>query len=175
MEIHAGIDLSLRSTGISILRDDGKLLDFCLVSHTEKDEELLVKNAVSILLFLKKFDPDRITIEGLSFGAISGSKDILQGNFWFLRCNIWKSFIRVPVEIVAVSRWRKYVIPKERARILKVSGEKFWQKEECVRKLPKDVRERFDKYLKENKFPKKCLYDLTDSYWIANYSLLTDK
>jgi len=171
--IHAGIDLSLRSTGLTILKD-GELADFSLVSNEQQGEELVVANSTDILDFLQKHKPDKITIEGLAFGGKSGSMDIIQGNHWFLRCSIWLLFIDVPVEIVAVSRWRKYVIPKERAKVLRDLGEKEWQKKECVDKLPLNVKEEFERYIKANGFSKKQIYDLTDSYWISKYAVLTE-
>ena len=80
------IDLSLRSTGVVILNDLGILEDFRIVANKEKDEELVIKNSKDILEFVKGRWIEHVAIEGLSFMSVSASKDLIAGNFWFLRC-----------------------------------------------------------------------------------------
>lgn len=168
---HAGIDLSLRSTGISILDDNQRIVDCTLVCNPDQDEEVLIKNSVDIISFLNWYQPKFINLEGLSFGSLSSSKDILAGNFWYLRVALKQNFPDSNIKIVAVSSWRKYVLTKEFVRELKKQDlPKGWQKTECLKKLPEDVREKFEKYIHDNKLPKKSIFDLTDSYWIATFS-----
>lgn len=170
---YCGIDLSMRSTGVVILDDGGHLIDYTLVSYPDDDESLLLKNTARIITFIQKYENNLngIALEGLAFLAKSAQKDIIAGNFWYLRCNLLLTFPELHVKIVPVTTWRKYIIDKERAKELRKTKEKDWAKKECVSKLPNDIRIIFEKYLKDNKFKKESLYDLTDSYFIAKWCL----
>jgi len=168
--------LSLRSTGVTILDEKQDIVDYIVVSNPEAGEELIVKNSDDILAFLLKYHPKTINLEGLSFGSKSSSKDIIAGNFWYLRVKIRELLPESELKVVAVSSWRKYVIPKELAAQLKKENKqpKGWQKVVCVDRLPQNVRVLFDEYLKTNRPPKATskmpLYDLTDSYFLALHS-----
>ena len=98
-----GIDLSLRSTGLFI--DD----QYKLIQTDPKkvnDEALLIYNANAILDFIKETKPDYINLEGLSLGSISSSMDIICGNFWYLRTEIFKVYPNLKVNIIPVKSWR---------------------------------------------------------------------
>jgi len=192
-KIHASIDLSLRSTGITIMDEAQNLLDCRIVSNLElKNESLIIKNTNDIINFIKEYeDISSIFIEGLSFMGISNSKDLIYGNFWGLRCALHLTFIdkSVNIEIIPVTQWRKEVISKERQQELKETLGKYvikknkkgkevkkfvmpvdWLKEECVRVLPENIRNVFEEYVKRCGFKKKSIYDLTDSFWLNKWS-----
>lgn len=101
--MRAGIDLSLRSTGIAI--DTPGIHTFRLVKLTEYDEEeLLLRSCKRIMSILREFGVTQVNLEGLSFGSVSSSKDIIAGNFWMLRCALHEAGIEV--NILPVSMWR---------------------------------------------------------------------
>jgi len=98
-----GIDLSLRSTGLFI---DGK---YKLIQADPKkinEEALLVYNAKSILDFIKETKPDYVNLEGLSLGSVSSSMDIICGNFWYLRTEIFKAYPDLKINVIPVKTWR---------------------------------------------------------------------
>lgn len=173
MEYYASIDLSMRSTGVVILDKEGNLIDYTLVSNIEDNESLIIKNASHIINFLQKHERylKKITLEGLAFLAISGMKDVIYGNFWYLRCTLMLTFPSIYVTIVPVTQWRKDVISKERAKELKITKDKAWAKKECVAKLPIEVSDKFREYILSNKFKKDSIYDLTDAYHLCMFSL----
>ena len=174
----ASIDLSLRSTGICITDEKGSLIEYQLISNMEeKNEQLVIKNTKDIIHFLKDYDTDlkHIVIEGLAFMGVSSSKDIIYGNFWYLRCLLYLTFPDIPVTIVTVTQWRKPFISKERAKELKDSfkenpkAKKDWQKKECVRILPEELKIKFEDYIKKLGVKKDAIYDLSDSYFIGQW------
>ena len=187
----ASIDLSLRSTGICITDEDGTLIEYQLVSNpTEKNEELVIKNTRDIIRFLKNYDTDlkHIVIEGLAYMGVSASKDLIAGNFWNLRCILRLTFPDIPVTIVPVTEWRKLYISKERAKELKESFKELptdtkeekkakknlktdWQKKECVRILPEEMKAKFLDYIEKLDVKKESIYDLTDAYFIGQWSV----
>ena len=122
-----------------------------------------------------------IAIEGLPYAANSSSKDLLWSNYWIIRCEIFKKLKDVTLDIYQVVSWRAPVIPAPRAKEIKLLIEQKkekkgdWQKRECVRVLPNEVREDFDEYIKKKGKKlakgKESMYDLTDAYWIAIFKL----
>lgn len=166
----ASIDASMRCTGISIMDKKGNLVDFCIVSNKDDtDLELLEYNKEGVIDFLLKYKGDLtdIIIEGLAFGAKCKRTDILFSNYWFIRYFISKEFgDSVNYIVYPVTTWRKTFISKERAREVKANKEnkKGWQKKECVGLLDEDVKLSFELYIKENKFKKDAIFDLTDSF-----------
>jgi hypothetical protein len=115
-----GIDLSMRSAGLC--GRSGVLADFKQLKTD--DEQLLVEVAAEIRAFLKKHCPDTVNLEGLSFGSISGSKDIIAGLFWYVRCMIYTDFPEIKVNIVPVLSWRSPLFDKaERKQIKEYTAE----------------------------------------------------
>ncbi len=173
------LDISMRSTGVVVLSDDGKMVDFSIVSSkTITDEELMEHNITAILKFLEPYKEKigSIVIEGLAFMGVCRRKDLLYGNYWVIRYFLWQVFgDNVEYNHYTVSQWRKSVISKERAKEIKEAGndKKGWQKIECVGRLPEGIKLAFETYVKENKSVKKdAIYDLTDSYFMAKFKLL---
>lgn len=176
------IDLSLRSTGAVAIDDEKNLIDFALVKSCNKPckyaevfngEELISYNTKRIMEFIEKKSMnsiDAILIEGLSFGSLSGSKDILAGNFWYLRVRLKERFPGVPIHIIPVQTWRNKILSKQDREIAKGLYGKKWAKQAVVEKLPKrKVKERFLEHIKAHGYCKDSLFDLADAYGIGIY------
>jgi hypothetical protein len=174
----ASIDASMRSTGVCVVNEKGDLVDFCIVSNKDAtDLELLEYNIEGVMDFLLKHKGDLtdIIIEGLAFGAKCKRADILFSNYWFMRYFISKEFgDSVNYNVYPVTTWRKTFISKERAKEVKDRGEnkKGWQKKECVGLLDEEVKVAFELYVKENKFKKDAIFDLTDSFLQGKHHVL---
>lgn len=192
---YVSIDLSMRSTALVAMDDDGSINYKLVISDSKKinDEQLLMYNAIEIVDFINKHKPKYVGLEGLSFGSISGSKDIIAGNFWYVRTQIYQH-CDVELEIIPVLTWRSPLFDKEERKTLK-------ENDKLVKQLKKDMKEIKSKteksrILKENEelilkasikyltweklpvnirnmfqevgFTKGC-FDLTDAYFIANH------
>lgn len=123
--IKIGLDISLRSTGVVVLEDD-KIKTFQIFDPEPsiKEEELLIKNAKDISEFIHMVSENstgKIGIEGFSFGAISGSKDMLFANTWMVRCALKQLGIldRFKLSIIPVTSWRSPLFNKEERKSLK--------------------------------------------------------
>lgn len=181
------IDLSLRSTGICAFQE-GELIDFTIIASATGNEktkthlpvfngeDLLIYNADKINEFINhqdKYALDGIVIEGLSFGGLSGNKDILQGNFWYVRCELHRCcFGIIPIGIVPVTSWRSKTINKiERSEALEKYGKKTYLKKGVYDKLPEEIKMRFQEYITKNKLKKDAVYDLADAYFLGIYRI----
>ena len=152
-----GIDQSYNSTGIVILENDN-------IIHAEqfkcdKDKNRFAQ-AYQIALYIAdivdKFEPDKISIEGLAFGMRGNATRDL-GGLQFVIVSHLQEVKNKKVEIVAPLSVKKFATGSGRAK-----------KEQMINSLPKDVLEWF-----ENLGVKKTtgLADLADAYWIAKFSL----
>lgn len=186
-----GIDLSLRSTGLCF-SSERKVVFELVQLKKENDEELIIESSTKILEFInnlrKKEEVDYINLEGLSFGSTSSSKDILAGNFWFLRCILKTELPDIPLRIIPVSSWRSPLFNKEERRSMKESDQKMKELKKLKNKDLKDEIKSLDElssikhqtYLKLpeialNNLPKGLtgkngLYDLTDAYFISRFT-----
>jgi hypothetical protein len=198
------VDLSMRSSGCSYFYN-GELLDFTLVSNSElKDEQLLISNVSNLINWIEKVQgctaqPDRIRIEGLSFGSQSGSKDVIAGQFWMLRCELVKKWPCTKIEIVPVTSWRSplfnkaerkeltdakklYTASKKSLKGLKGLDRKAVMcrnkelelacsiKEATWNKLdPKTQKDVLD-YITKNNFEFDARYDICDSIWLGKFT-----
>lgn len=118
------IDLSLRSTGISHV-EEKRITDFFLVKNSDlNNEELVIDNCEKIINWMKEKNasPDVIRVEGLSFNSTSGSKDIIAGQFWCLRCKLIQEFKDAKLEIIPVLTWRSPLFTKEDRLSIKEAG-----------------------------------------------------
>lgn len=173
----ASIDLSLRSTGVCVTDYTGELIEFRLFTPSAKewnDEALLMHIAECITSFLSKFDITAIAIEGLSFNSFSSEKDKINGNFWHLRCALKETFPEALIGIIPVNSWRNHLLSKVEQKAAKDSGGKDAIKKACVVRLPRSVEERFSSYLSRNKLPSKCMFDLTDAFFIGQFRLFLE-
>ena len=112
---------------------------------------------------------DGIAIEGLSFGSISGNKDIIQGNFWYVRTMLYQTFTKIPIGIIPVSAWRSKAVTKEEKARAKEKYVKDYLKHVVVDALPEDVRTEFKTYIDKNEYSQESLFDLADSYFLSKY------
>lgn len=181
-----GIDLSLRSAGLCF-NNEFKLIQIAKLN----DEELLIEIANQICSFIHNCKPVEINIEGLSFNSISGSKDIIAGNFWYLRCRIHTEFPTIPINIIPVTQWRNPLFTKEERKMLKenttffnknkisLTGLKGEERKEAQLKnkeLEMNASIKYNTYLKLPDDIKDIInnitqdagrWDLTDAYWIS--------
>lgn len=189
------IDLSLRSTALVFLNQTDYTYEL-VKSDSKKlnDEKLLQYNWNCINSFIAKHKPDIIAIEGLSFNSVSSSKDLIAGNFWFIRTMIDIHYPDIKLIIVPVLTWRNPLFNKEERKELKDNTKKL----KDIKKLIKDCKDKADKqkltldneelilksnikYLTWEKLPIKIreefndvgftkgCFDLTDAYFIAKH------
>lgn len=133
-----GIDLSLRSTAVVNINKNG--ITYKLVTSSSKnlnDEELLLYNQREIRQIIKSCNPDKIALEGLSFGSLSGSKDILAGNFWMIRSMIKQDFPDIKLTIKPVTSWRNKLFTKDERLELKENTIKVKVLKEQIKKMNK--------------------------------------
>lgn len=189
-----GIDLSLRSTGLVCL-DGNDVTNYTIINPDPKkynDESLLIYNSYQICDFVKQLKPDVVALEGLSFGSLTGSKDILAGNFWNLRIGL--KHLGYKTQIIPVLTWRSPLFTKEERKKHKEDTKlaKEWKakvkgikstnarkeilagteqifldadiKNLTFRKLPATIQDMFMEFGLD-----KGAYDLTDAYFIAKH------
>ena len=187
------IDLSLRSTGM--VYRNGDTIKYKLINPPKEynDEALIVYIKTQISLFVRECKPTLIGLEGLSFGSISSSKDIIAGNFWCVREMLYTDFPSIEVEIIPVLTWRSPLFSKEERKSLKeiVLQVKLLKKtmetltkadkkllalenEELIRlsdikyqtwlKVPEPYKSEFEIY-----GGSKGKFDLSDAYFICDY------
>lgn len=193
--MYLGIDLSLRSTGLVSI-DKFDIVTYKLITSDSKnlnDEELLNYNANEIIKYIKEHKIASIGLEGLSFGSISASKDIIAGNFWYLKTRIKLECPEVEVIIVPVLSWRSKLFNKEERKTLKENSASVKLLKKELKSLSKEDKKKKAieneqlilnsdiKYVTWLKLPepyksqfenigfKKGCYDLTDAFWICNH------
>jgi hypothetical protein len=190
-----GIDLSMRSTGLFYKNGDVTKYKLVVPPKDYCDEELLVYVCTQISLFIQETNPEKINLEGLSFGSVSSSKDLIAGNFWSVRKMLYTDYPRIEVEIIPVLSWRSPLFNKEERANLKLTVSLVKKLKEVMADLPKDekkamaleneslIRSADIKHLTWCKLPevlraefeaigfKKGCYDLTDAYFICNHTI----
>lgn len=194
------IDLSLRSTGISVFRSN-EIIDFTICSnHILKDEELIIHNCNYIVDYIRNqcLKPIIICIEGLSFGSLSGSKDMIAGQFWVLRCELKKAFPDTEINIISVKSWRCPLFNKEENKLLSDAKKTLKEekqslkglkgierkevsstnnilelnasiKEKTWEKLEPIYQHKIIQFLKENEIDLDSRYDICDSIFLGRY------
>ncbi|NOR27654.1 MAG: hypothetical protein GQ540_03885 [Lutibacter sp.] len=185
-----GIDLSLRSSGLVCIDHRKNIVDLKVIKSkpndlksnkklpypVKNDEELLIYNSLEMESFIYEnygYGLKGIVIEGLAYGGQSGMKDIIQGNFWYCRTFIYDMFKPICIGIVPVTEWRKPIVPevKQAKKDLKEKYGKEWVKIVTYNRLPKKAKCVIDKYILDNKLPKKTEYDLADAYFLSVFRL----
>lgn len=174
-----GIDLALRNSASVILDSDFNFVDCCVFTSDKKkidEEELLVYNHRAISNFMQAGNATKVFIEGLSFNSASLTKDIIAGNFWYLRTRL-KEELALSSTIISPASWRAKVFDAEQKAELKEyrkvnKGYGNMLKEMALRNVPEEVRGHFIKYLTDRKLAGKFIYDLADAYCIAKYGVL---
>lgn len=183
-----GIDLSLRSTGLCCNNK------FQLIQISDlNDEELIIEIYNRIKDFISIEKPNNINLEGLSLDSISRAKDIIQGNFWYLRCRLKIDFFNIPVNIVSVKSWRNPLFSKEEKKEMLQAKKSLKKLKLEIKNLTKTEKKNIlleneklillsnIKYQTFLKLPsniqtkikeiniKDGKYDLCDSYFISKY------
>jgi len=194
-------DLSLKSSGLCYFRDgelfDFEVIDSL---EPAEPELVLIANSTRIVEFVKKYaeDLDLIALERFAFMAKSGDKDRLWANCWMARCGIRSKGITSPFREISVSTWRGPLFDKfekdgvklaaQQLKTCKLKGLKGEARKEMlakreklerladikwatVKKLPGEVRCRFETYLEKRELPEECIFDITDAYFIGQYVL----
>jgi hypothetical protein len=188
------IDLSLRSTGVSIIIGDKVFFKLILTSKDKmSDEETLLYIWEEIWSFIETHKPTHIAIEDLSYDSISSSKDFIAGNFWFVRTHLHKFFPTIPVDIISVAEWRNPMFNKEERKTLTENKKALKALKVVLKALPKAEKSTMVleneqlildcdiKHLTYNKHPEhikaiiesavtnKSRFDLSDAYGICAY------
>lgn len=181
-KVKIGIDLSLRSTGISVISKDREIIDLFL-HQTEKVktdnvyeyEDLLIDNIeifkcyIEFIYYSKEYEVEEVLIEGLSFGSKSSLTDFISGHHIALRMMIRE--LDIPFRIVAPSSWRKTHNIKPKGVTVKELKEEYgnnYLKILAWNKLPEKVKTKIQRHIKKIELKKKnAEWDLTDAYWIS--------
>jgi len=195
-----GIDLSMRSTGISVIKDK-QLIAFKVVKNNIlKDESLFIHNVNEITEFIYTYiSADSVfAIEGLSLNSLSGEKDKIYGQFWYLRCVLKLVFPDTPIRIIPVKEWRSPLFTKAENKILSEAKKTLKTDKVSIKgmkgddrkitrkinqelkdaaniklltfnKLPETIKNEFNQYIAESNLPDESKYDLADSFFIASH------
>ena len=147
-----GIDQSYRSTGIVVL-EDGDIIH-CEKYTTDIEQDIYFRAdqlATHISLLALAYSPDKIAMEGLSFGSRGNvTRDL--GGLLFLIITVLRKNAFDP-SIIAPPTVKK-----------KATGKGNSKKEAVIECLPDNVRSEFDALgVKKTT----GLSDLADAYWIA--------
>lgn len=188
---YIGIDLSLRSTGVCVIDNGDPHFHLIKTSDKLKDETLLRHIWNEIYSIVRQYNKPVIKIEGLSYDSISNSKDIIAGNFWFVKTHL--HILNHKVQVIPVSEWRNPLFTKEERKLLTENKKLFKQYEsECkgisraekklLNQQNQELLNNADiKYLTFYKLPDnvklqiesiasdKSKYDLSDAYFIASH------
>lgn len=178
MSILMSVDMSMNSTGVCILDAENKLIDFGIIKTINRidkgkfeqiidDEDRIIEVVEQITSYFEPYDIRRVVIEGLSYYGKSAKKDVIAGMFWCLKTELRKEFPHVLVGVIPVLSWRSKILTRQESKEAK---NKYSPKADAIKiatveKLPITVRNRFISYIKNNKLPKKSIYDLTDSFF----------
>lgn len=149
-----GIDQSFTSCGIVVL-EDGQIIHVeRYVSNKEADTYSRAWDvAQRILEVVQIFKPERVAIEGLSFGARGDATRNLGGLIYVIICTLRFIGSTQCIDILPPQTIKKFATGSGRA-----------DKNQMVAALPKDVRDKFDSLgVKKTT----GLTDLTDAYFIA--------
>lgn len=176
MKYRIGIDLSLRSAGITVVDERETLVEIYVHQPKKlKDEvyeELLINNCNRfkeiIIEIIKKYDVDRINLEGLSFNSLSSTKDLIDAQWWLVRIFIYN--LGIKLKIFSPANWRKINKIKDSKIKLKQYkeelGKDYW-KILALGKLNQDTHDKIIYYCEDHKLRSKTEFDIADSYWIA--------
>lgn len=134
------IDLSLRSTGLCFIDDSDNVFFKLITTSKDKftDEKTLIYNWYEIWCFILEHQPTHIVIEDLSYDSISSSKDLINGNFWYIRANIVETFPDMILDIITVAEWRNPLFSKEERKQLVDDKKKTKELKRLLLTLPKE-------------------------------------
>ena len=125
------VDLSLRSTGITYFRN-GKLTKYTIIDFKPpcNDEALFIANSEAIAGFVEECSRtgiDILAFERFSFGASSGEKDAIFGNYWAVRIELFRRGISLsfPITDISVNTWRSPLFNKAERTELKEAALRY--------------------------------------------------
>lgn len=160
MGIVIGIDQSYNSTGICVLNDDMAVLELYTIKTPASvgdifDRAEAVATAVAELTI--KYMPIGIGLEGLAFAMMGDATRDLAG-LQFIIVN----------KLRYAYDYKRIVIPTPNTVKKLATGKGNSKKEALYDALPEDVKKRIE----ANNYKKTTgMYDVTDAYWIAVYTL----
>ena len=187
-----GIDQSKRSTGITSLNSDGKIVDCILINPgPEYDAEQLVQYQWKhIKEFIdRQSSVKAIALESLAFGSEnSQGYDLLCGIHWYIRTQLLTEYPHLYTGVITVSQWRSKILPAKLAQECKRNyGGKIGLKMGVLEQMPPTEYDKFEDYVETHKHRlqvakgakaggtsekyKDYLFDLGDSWGIAKYRL----
>lgn len=196
MNLHLGIDPSLRSTGIVAINDDAEIVfqKLIIVPGSYKDEDNIVVMGEAMSTFigtiLEQHSIVSFGYERLAFNAPSCVKDKIAGSYWYNRIcmkeltHLYESF-PWPPELVSPAGWRKKLIDKNdriemkeaKAKISELMKLKKEAKGDMIR--VKELTEEISKFKKINlkekvltRLPNDVKIDIID--YLNEYGLKKD-
>lgn len=158
---YLGIDQSFTSCGV-VLLDESKNVIEATTIKTSKEQDIFerawyIADTISSD-FLTVYEPEIVGLEGLAFSKFGDATRDLAG-LQFTLVNYFRHFHELKENLVIVS-------PNELKKFATTKGNA--KKEQMVDSLPKNVLESF----RDQNYKKTTgLYDVTDAYWIARYSI----
>ena len=176
MQVKIGLDISLRGAGITVVDSNNKLLKIYMHQpkqiKNESYEELLINNLSRfkeiINEIISEYEVIQINLEGLSFNSLSSTADVIDAQFWMLRCFIFE--LKIPLKIFSPANWRKLQKIKDPKIKLKeykaVLGKDYW-KLLALGKLDKETHDMIIFYCENNNLKSKSEFDIADSYFIG--------
>lgn len=176
MKYKIGIDLSLRSCGVTVVDACKNLVEIYMHQpkkiKDEAYEDLLINNnnrfREILTEIIEKYDIEQINLEGLSFNSLSSTKDVIDGQYWMLRCFIHK--LNIPLKIFSPANWRK--INKIKDPNIKLKdykkelGKDYW-KILALGKINQVNHDKIIYYCEDNNLKSKSEFDIADAYWIG--------
>ena len=170
--IKIGIDQSMRSSAISVLKNND-LIELFIFQPIEKDYYKLLTESSEYYYNLfeklnKKYEIEIVNIEDLSLNSKSAVKDVIFTNHWLLRLALWK--LNINHKVISPAQWRKIneIIPKDKKqKDWKILLGKDYLKILAIQKADKKTIDKVMKFCKDNKLKKKSEHDLIESYWIG--------
>ena len=193
MEAIVGIDQSKKSTALHALDLHGETLNYLLITPPiELDkEDLICYQWDAIREFLLDIQETHkviaVAIEGAAFATMGQANDMLWGIQWYVRTRILLEF-DITADILTAATWRSSILTRKEIQNFKADYEgKIGLKHAAMSKLPPALRTELENYVYQERNRinmakgKKdgsrseayndALYDLTDSWGLANHRL----
>jgi Holliday junction resolvasome RuvABC endonuclease subunit len=160
---YLGIDQSFTSCGVVVLNEKQKVIEATTIKTSKDDNDIFdrawfIAESISSN-FINKYAPEIVGLEGLAFSKFGDATRDLAG-LQFTLVNYIRHMHTYDSDnllIVSPNELKKFATTKGNAK-----------KEQMVDSLPKNVLESFQK---QNYKKTTGLYDVTDAYWIARYTI----
>lgn len=158
MKVFMGIDQSFTSTGTCLVDETGSVVGVGVITSNKTLDSFERAWTISqyILSVVFEYKPLNVGIEGLAFGGVGDATRQLAG-LQYTIVNSLRKQASIDCCIVAPTTVKKFATTKGKA-----------SKQEMVDALPKEV---LGAILEKNYKKTTGLYDVTDAYFIAMYTL----